>query len=58
MQKKKFKAVSQYTGEMVYGQLIRGENNFSIFTEFKRLDDGSESHYVIEELAIHSSSKK
>lgn len=39
MQENKFKGVSQYTGEMVYGQLIRGENNFSIFTEFKRLDD-------------------
>lgn len=39
MQENKFRGVSQYTGEMVYGQLLRGENNFNIVTKFNRVDD-------------------
>lgn len=39
MQENKFRGISQYTGEMVYGQLLRGENDFNIVTNFSRAID-------------------
>lgn len=39
MKENKFRGISQYTGEMVYGQLLRGENNFNIVTNFSRAID-------------------
>lgn len=34
MKENKFRGISQYTDSMVYGQLLRGENNFNIVTNF------------------------
>ena len=39
MREIKYRGISQYTGEMVYGQLLRGENDFNIVTNFSRAID-------------------
>ncbi len=30
----KFRGISQYSGKMIYGQLLRGDNNFNIVIDF------------------------
>lgn len=39
MKENKFRGISKYTGELVYGQLLKGENDYNIVTHFSRAID-------------------